>query len=276
MTATTTEEETDIANYLPGECLAQVISFTSPADASRCSSVSRSFQSVADSDQVWNRFLPSDYEDTLASWAEELSLVSNKELYLHICDNPILINNGTMSFTLEKKSGKKCYMIGARGLAIVWGDNPTYWTWTSLPFSRFEQVAELNYVWWFDIKGRIQTRMLSTMTNYGVYFVFKFTLRRYGLYGFSERPVELGVNLEGSGIERKRVSLIDSVEGMPKPYKEREDGWLEIEMGEFFNHPYNGDGDGDGDATLLCSLMETDGNVTKESLLVYGIELRPK
>ncbi|CAN0875533.1 F-box protein PP2-B10 [Linum grandiflorum] len=252
MTASTTNQGRDITEYLPGECLAHIISLTSPADAGRSSSVSRSFQSVADSDQVWKRFLPSDYEDVLADLAAwpELSLLSKKKLYLHICDNPVLINDGTMSFALEKQSGKKCYMIGARGLAIIWGDNPNYWTWRPLPFSRFEEVAELEHVWWFDIKGRIQTTMLSPTTNYGAYFVFKFTTwRGYDPYGFRARPVELGVNVE----------------------KEREDGWFEIEMGDFFNHQT-----ADGDATLLCTVMETDCNVIKASLLVNGIELRPK
>ncbi|CAN0875534.1 F-box protein PP2-B10 [Linum grandiflorum] len=163
-------------------------------------------------------------------------------------------------------------MIGARGLAIIWGDNPNYWTWRPLPFSRFEEVAELEHVWWFDIKGRIQTTMLSPTTNYGAYFVFKFTTwRGYDPYGFRARPVELGVNVEGCGSETKRICFINSGDGVPKPYKEREDGWFEIEMGDFFNHQT-----ADGDATLLCTVMETDCNVIKASLLVNGIELRPK
>ena len=30
------------------------------------------------------------------------------------------------SFWLEKKSGKKGYMLAARELAIIWGDTPEY------------------------------------------------------------------------------------------------------------------------------------------------------
>jgi len=40
------------------------------------------------------------------------------------------------SFQLERKSGKKCYMLAARSLAIVWGDDERYWNWISLPDSR--------------------------------------------------------------------------------------------------------------------------------------------
>ncbi|OIT36575.1 f-box protein pp2-b1 [Nicotiana attenuata] len=40
------------------------------------------------------------------------------------------------SFSLEKWSGKKCYMLAARSLKIVWADTPRYWRWISLPESR--------------------------------------------------------------------------------------------------------------------------------------------
>lgn len=33
------------------------------------------------------------------------------------------------SFAIDKRSGKKCYMIGARRLSITWGDTQTYWQW---------------------------------------------------------------------------------------------------------------------------------------------------
>ena len=41
-------------------------------------------------------------------------------------------SNLKQSFALEKHGGKKCYMIGARGLSIIWGD-AHYWTWKPLP-----------------------------------------------------------------------------------------------------------------------------------------------
>lgn len=41
------------------------------------------------------------------------------------------------SFAIDKLSGKKCLMLGARRLLIAWGDTPTYWDWISVPYSRF-------------------------------------------------------------------------------------------------------------------------------------------
>ncbi|CAI0545760.1 unnamed protein product [Linum tenue] len=267
MTSSTHGGDRDIVKCLPAECLAHIISFTSPSDACRSSVVSCSFQSIADSDDVWKSFLPSDHEDILSgseSWPE----LSAKELYLHLCHNPVILTNQTMSFALERQSGKKCYMVGSRGLEIVWGDTPAYWIWTYLPESRFGEVAELQYVWWFDIKGRIETRMLSPATNYAAYFVFQFSRERRG---FSDKAIDLRVQLEKSGEEEaeSKCVIIDPPDGVPKPYQERGDGWLEIEIGEFFN-------DIGVDDTLLCNLMETDGSFFKAGLIVEGIEFRPK
>ena len=41
------------------------------------------------------------------------------------------------SFSLDKPSGKKCFMIGARGLSIIWGQTPQYWQWITPPESRY-------------------------------------------------------------------------------------------------------------------------------------------
>ncbi|CAA0816743.1 F-box protein [Striga hermonthica] len=126
---------------LPEDCIANAISLTSPKDACRLSAVASTFRIASLYDTVWDRFLPSDYRDLISRAAggpESLlsKFRSKKDLYLHLCDHPILIDGGRKSFSLEKCSGKKCYMIAARDLYIVWSDTPQYWRWISLPESR--------------------------------------------------------------------------------------------------------------------------------------------
>jgi hypothetical protein len=86
---------------LPEECIATIISFTSPRDACRDALVSRMFGSAAGSDLVWKRFLPPDYQQIISesvssgsSSTSSLNNLSKKDLYFHLCDNPILIGNG--------------------------------------------------------------------------------------------------------------------------------------------------------------------------------------
>ncbi|KAL9411202.1 hypothetical protein AB3S75_044904 [Citrus x aurantiifolia] len=259
----------DITIALPAECISNIISLTTPRDACRLSVVSPVFKSAADSDYVWENFLPSDYKQIISNSVSDSSLItslSKKDLYFHLCRNPIIINNGTMSFALEPESGKKCYMVGAKGLSIAWGDEPNHWILTSLPESRFPEVAELKYVWWFDVKAMIETKVLSLRTNYASYLVFKFVESKYG---FERRPVESGVYIEGCDNGLRRRLLLDPSRNMARLSQDRGDGWMEIEMGEFFNE--NGD-----DGMLVCSLFEFDGFITKHGLIIQGIELRPK
>jgi len=81
---------------LPEECISSVMSFTSPPDACRSSSVSTSFRSVAESDAVWGSFLPPQYQSIISRSADSSSLAfsSKKELYLRLCDHPLLIDDG--------------------------------------------------------------------------------------------------------------------------------------------------------------------------------------
>ncbi|KAM1160690.1 hypothetical protein ACFX19_034268 [Malus domestica] len=296
---------------LPEGCIATVVSLTTPRDAGTMSSVSRSFRSAAESDAVWDKFLPPEIHTIMSSSSpSQPPLVSpsftsktKKELFLAVCDNPVLIEQGKLSFSLDKWSGKKCYMIAARALSIVWADTPHYWRWISVPDSRFEEVAELISVCWLEIRGKIGTRMLSPSTLYKAFLVFKSIA---GAHGFENQPVEVTVGLigqeptkhvvfldvqrgqtQGQGyhvagpwhiglFNRRHIPGLQSLQSFqPREIneaqypKERNDGWLEIEMGEFFCE--GGEG---GELEMTC--MEVRGGQWKGGLIFQGIEVRPK
>ncbi|XP_023528482.1 putative F-box protein PP2-B12 [Cucurbita pepo subsp. pepo] len=261
-------------NQLPVECIATILAFTSPKDACRSATVSPAFRSAADSEALWTTFLPSDYRQIISqasspSTTSFLNSLSKKALYFHLCDRLLLIGSGNSSFALEKESGKKCYMIGARDLEIIWGNSTQYWTWNSNPISRFSEVAELQTVWWLEIKGRIEARNLSPQTNYAAYLVFKLVEDRYQRRGFRERPVLLRVYFEGAEVEEGKMAILDPREGSLVAFEERADGWMEIEMGEIFNEL------GD-DGSIIFHLKEFHDFITKSGLIVEGIEIRPK
>ncbi|KAJ6406111.1 hypothetical protein OIU84_009770 [Salix udensis] len=157
-------EEGMSLSVLPEGCIAKVLSFTGPTDACRLSIVSSMFKSAEESDAVWERFLPRDYQSIIFTSDSSVllaSLSSKKELYLRLCEKPIIIDDGKKSFSLVKKSGKKCYMLSARDLMIVWGDTPSYWRWNSDSSSRFGEVAELISVCWLEIRG-------TNLCNYAI------------------------------------------------------------------------------------------------------------
>ncbi|CAB4316050.1 unnamed protein product [Prunus armeniaca] len=261
----------------------------------KLSSVSRSFKSAFESDAVWDRFIPPETHTILSLQSPSSSVSSSpsspsstsnskskKELYLTLCDNPVLIEQGEMSFSLDKSSGKKCYMISARALSIVWAETPRYWKWISLPDSR---------------------RMLSPSTLYKAYLVFKSTA---DAYGFDHHPAEVWVGKIGGEEPTRGRVFLDAERGQNTAYhiapgprriglinrrhflgyqssqpreinetqypKERDDGWLEIELGEFF---CQGGGDG-GDGELEMACLGNQGGHWKGGLIFQGIEISPK
>ncbi|KAF8015457.1 hypothetical protein BT93_H1080 [Corymbia citriodora subsp. variegata] len=169
---------------LPEGCISSIVSLTSPADVCRLTSVSPDFKSVCDSNVVWASFLPLDCRQMASR-----SFSSLKELYFSLCDEPVLISDGKMSFSLDKHSGKKCIMLSARALSLT-----MYWSWYRMPNSRFAEVAELNEVWWLEINGTISSCMLSPGTLYAAYLVFNFTEI---FHGFDFESIEVGVGFTG-------------------------------------------------------------------------------
>ncbi|KAL6194962.1 hypothetical protein ACLB2K_036037 [Fragaria x ananassa] len=256
-------------SMLPVECISHIISLTSPRDACRSSLVSSVFREAADSDFVWKSYLPPDIKQiiskSLLPSPSSLNSISMKDLYYYLrIHHQHIVLDGNMSFALEEKSGKKCYMIGARGLSIAGEEDKLgYWQWTTVPASRFCEVAELKNVLGLDIKARVKTRMLSPGTTYAAYFVYQLQGFRFG---FARTPIEFRVSWEHSRVEAIWHGVVLDPSTVSPRARYRGDGWMEVEMGEFF---VKGD-----DATVECSVREVNG--TKSGLLVEGIEIRPK
>lgn len=277
---------------LPEECIAVIISFTSPSDASRFALISKIFQAAADSDAVWESFLPSDYKEIIArsddsiggSLTNSFNSLSKKQLYLRLADSPILIDGGTKSFSLDKSNGKKCFMLAARSLYIVWVNDERYWRWTSMQESSFQEVAELIIVWWLEIRGKIKTSMLSPNTTYAAYFIFKMA---DDFSGFGFPTVNVSVGITGEDTDKRLVSLgtqeshsrrrglLQARQQSSRPRigderpVQRGDHWFEVKLGQFYIL-------GDEDVDVEMALMEVDNFNGKSGLIVQGIEIRPE
>ncbi|CAL9107157.1 unnamed protein product [Musa textilis] len=299
---------------LPEDCVALVLSHTSPRDSCRSALVSSAFLSAANSDALWERFLPLDYAAILSRAVRPVEYSSKKELYIRLCDS-ILLDDGKVSFRLEKSTGGKCYMVSAESMTIIWGYESRYWRWVPHPDSRvlaldncllvliwrdhrsffigirllhyhyrFAKVAELLSVCWLHIRGSMNCRSLSRRTRYVVCIVFKLAP---GSHGLGDPPQKASVKL-GSYASESFIRLQPddddddeeeseeedeeekaAVEGEEAKRLLREDGWMEMELGDF----YNEEGD---DGNVEVNLRETEGLNWKRGLIVQGLEFRPK
>lgn len=84
----------NIAN-LPDDCVSRILSLTSPEDACRMLAVSKEFRNPAESNVVWDKFLPSDCWHILSSRTciTPLKFSSKKELFF-LLSNSILVDAG--------------------------------------------------------------------------------------------------------------------------------------------------------------------------------------
>ncbi|XP_019102136.1 PREDICTED: putative F-box protein PP2-B2 [Camelina sativa] len=131
-------------------------------------------------------------------------------------------------------------MLSPNEMWITWVSSPQrFWQWISIPEARFEGVPELLSVCWFEVRSRISTRYLSPRKRYSVYIVFK---TKNGCPGLGDVPVEVEVGLVGQESSQRFIYFVGPSDrrkerekkDVMKPDK-REDGWMEAELGEFFN-----------------------------------------
>ncbi|KAF8117527.1 hypothetical protein N665_0009s0051 [Sinapis alba] len=255
-------------DLLPEDCISNIISFTSPRDVCVAASVSKTFESAVKSDTVWEKFLPPEYSSLIP---RSRAFSSKKELYFALCNEPVLIEDGKKSFWLEKASGKRCIMLSSEEVWFTWGNSPKYWRWVSVLESRFEKIAELVNVCWFEIRAGMHTRYLSPRTRYSVYIVFQ---TENGCPGLGDIPVEARVGLVGQESSHKLIYFVGTSGRrryterihVTRP-KEREDGWMEVELGELYNDSCCDD--------ISVSLVETKSPYRKRGLIIEGFEFRP-
>ncbi|KAG8065764.1 hypothetical protein GUJ93_ZPchr0004g40315 [Zizania palustris] len=180
---------------LPMDCVARIASMTSPGDVLRLAAAAAALRSAAYSDDVWGNFLPLDWADIVdrrdsdtdtatddkppvVAAAAHRERETKKELFFRLCDSPVLLDGGKLSFSLERRSGAKKYLMPAKALCFGWSGYPyggLVWL-QHHPGSRFSEVAVLSHLCWLDIYGIFHMKYLSNDTDYAAYLVYKVRL----------------------------------------------------------------------------------------------------
>ncbi|TXG65178.1 hypothetical protein EZV62_006453 [Acer yangbiense] len=228
-------------DFLPEDCFAHILSFTSPSDACRLSLVSSMARSAADSDNVWEKFLPSDYQEILSRLVWKVVYSSKKDLFFRFAE---VVELRTITW-LEIHGKINTRMISAKtvyGAYLIVKFADRAYGLDSLPSEVSLEVG--------DVKVQGTVYLLCQENK-------KQDLDR--MY-FLNRVQALRSRVSRGG-EGKRV------------VSEREDGWFEIELGSFYN--VGGDYDNNNKEVKMC-LKEVKGEHLKGGLIVEGIEIRPK
>lgn len=136
---------------------------------------------------------------------------------------------------------------------------------------RFKKVPELLDVCAFEIRGWMNTRVLSPRTHYSAYVVYK---TRTGCHGFRDLPIQVGIGFVGEKATKRFICFDESTDRIklwgrrePKKSKERQDGWIEAEIGNLFNEF--------GCEKIELSIIDITSPYWKRGLIIQGIEFRP-
>ncbi|KAK1416836.1 hypothetical protein QVD17_25953 [Tagetes erecta] len=273
---------------LPADCIADILSRGSPRDVCRSAVVASVFRTAAESDVLWDEFLPPDHREIVAESVSPVVYKSKKELFFKL-SSPLLIDHGLKAFSIDKATGKKCYTLSARELYIAWSANPLFWCWKPVIQSRFAEVVELRMTSWLEVEGKINTRILSPNTTYKAYLIVQVAHHR--AFGLDVLPCEVSVKVGDSCSQGKVILSRDActkgslehacgknevkdgsglgmVDEVSRVGCDRNDGWLEIELGEFYN-------EGLCDKEVKMSLREVNGVHLKGGLVVESLEIRP-
>ncbi|XP_074337327.1 putative F-box protein PP2-B2 [Apium graveolens] len=198
---------------LPKELMEKIVSRTRSVDAGgSLSIVFKSFQSAAISDNVWSTFLPVDLisRRTLHSlpnpdfddpWnnihSSTLQAFStNKDLYLFLSDNPLIIDDGAM--TKSAGLGVSIYFQGRSPMA----NYITSWNTVVIkkcPKSYINRIGfapELSSAYNLEICGKISTSLFSPDTAYTAYLMFDITNFYFGGF-WEEQSLETYVGTDG-------------------------------------------------------------------------------
>ncbi|EEC74225.1 hypothetical protein EE612_014410 [Oryza sativa] len=249
---------------LPVELLSAVISRAAPRprDACRASAVSPAFRAAADSDDVWSRFLPRDVPD-LADGELSPPPPSNKALFLRLSGSdgnvPLLLPDRLRGIWFDRETGAKCYVLSARTLVIKCSETSDYRRWIPLADSRFAEAVEfMDAPPRMEIRSKIDSMVLTPNSTYAAFMVFKIA---DGLYELDTSPHDATVSI-GENESRREVAFTGR-------YPERRaDGWMEVELGEFFNE--------DGEDGAVYMRLMSEGPNRMRGLIVLGIEIRMK
>ncbi|KAJ4806228.1 F-box protein PP2-B11 [Rhynchospora pubera] len=256
---------------LPVDCLSRIISLTSPIDACRCSVVSTFFRSAAAADVVWEHFLPADLDNILSQTLDKPVFVSKKDLYFHLSNEGILVDDGKMILSLDRLTGAKICMLSTRAVDIIWGWDVRYWQYVPNHDSRFSEVAQLMIVWWLELRITLSCKNLTPKTRYAAYFIFKLEDDSNGF----DLPIEANIAVGDQETQHKvclqprNDTARHSINNPIRYPQVRADQWSEVEIAVFFN-------DGEEDDHFSANVEETRGLWAKKGLIFYGIEFRPK
>ena len=125
---------------LPEDILTSIFGHTSPWDAMRLAGVCSSFKRAAESNTLWQSFLPCDYEAVLAIAKSEEN-PTKKEIVMSLVDG-VFLDFGMQKYMLLPRSRGVCRKLSVAAMDVAWGQDMRFWRWEQSRSSCFGKVRK--------------------------------------------------------------------------------------------------------------------------------------
>ncbi|KAH9570875.1 hypothetical protein CY35_02G063900 [Sphagnum magellanicum] len=247
---------------LPEDCIATIISHTTPIDAARLTRVCSAFKRAIESDAVWENFLPSDYKTTLKTWP---SSGSKKKDIVMTMANGVFLDQGLQKYVLLRRTRGVCRVLSVEAMNVAGGQDTRFWRWEQSRSSCFGKIAHLLAVCWLEINGTWSCSLPPG--SYTAVWRLRIANPQGGRFHFLswKLPLTFCISIgDGEAVERQ-LSLSQVPSG---GFQE----WFEFEVGEI---TIKGSTSTVKQVDVMYAVRETDCTYWKGGLFVDCLTLRP-
>ncbi|KGN59043.1 F-box protein PP2-A15 [Cucumis sativus] len=225
---------------IPENCVARVFLHLTPPEICNLARLNRAFRGAASSDAVWESKLPSNYQDLLDFLPpERYQNLSKKDIYA-LLSRPVPFDDGNKEVWLDRITGRICMSISAKGMAITGIDDRRYWNWIPTDESRFNVVAYLQQIWWFEVDGMVKFPFPADIYT----LTFRLHLGRFykrlgrrvcsfeHTHGWDVKPVRFEMSTS-DGQQATHEFCLDEHGFIDVSGHRKRGSWIEYKVGEF-------------------------------------------
>ncbi|MED6210235.1 hypothetical protein PIB30_062307 [Stylosanthes scabra] len=225
---------------IPEDCVARVFLHLTPPEICNLARLNRAFRGAASADSVWESKLPPNYRDLLSLMPPERYRNLSKKDIFALLSRPVPFDNGNKEVWLDRVTGRVCMSISARAMSITGIDDRRYWTWVPTEESRFNIVAYLQQIWWFEVDGVVKFPLPADIYTLS----FRLHLGRFSkrlgrrissyeqTHGWDIRPVRFVLSTS-DGQRASCEFCLDETEHDESCGNHKRGCWVDYKVGEF-------------------------------------------
>ncbi|KAI3876212.1 hypothetical protein MKW98_029164 [Papaver atlanticum] len=256
---------------MPESCVASVLMYLDPPEICKLARLNQAFRGASSADFIWESKLPSNYKYLMEKIFGQIPAnLSMKEIYAKLC-RPNRFGDGTKEIWLDKRTAQLCMSISAKALTITGIDDRRYWKHLPTEESRFNSIAYLQQIWWFEVDGEVE--LCFPAGTYSLFYRIQLgrASKRFGrrvcnpehIHGWDLKPV------------RFQLQTSDGQHAMSQCYLDEPGNWVNYHVGDFVVENPNIPTKIKFSVTQI-DCTHTKGGLCLDSVLIYPSELRDR